>query len=192
MVSALTSCACLSPGRFCTRLEETLPSVAKFEPSAREDKGASRAFFGSWVLSRTAGKQALLDLFRLPARRYRKMLRKIKTTEWVWQAQNRAADFFRSSQKGKGRREAFLSASRQPADNYLALMVTVNALFAVLVSVPLNSAVPVTGIVPLAATLTFTITVMVCPVPMLVAEHVIVPDVPGAGPWQVLSVDVTD
>ena len=80
----------------------------------------------------------------------------------------------------------------RPSRSYLALMVTVNALFAGLVSVPLNSADPVTGIVPLAATLTFTITVMVCPPPMLAAEQVIVPEVPGAGPSHVLRVDVTD
>ena len=79
-----------------------------------------------------------------------------------------------------------------PADAYLALMVTVNALFAGFVSVPMNSADPVTGIVPLPATFTFTITVIVCPPPMLAAEQVIVPEVPGAGPSQVLRVDVTD
>ena len=79
-----------------------------------------------------------------------------------------------------------------PADAYLALMMTVNALFAALVSVPLNVAEPVTGMVPAEATLATTVTNIVCPPPMLDATQVIVPEVPGAGPSQMLRVDVTD
>ena len=61
-------------------------------------------------------------------------------------------------------------------------MVTVNELFAGLVSVPLNNADPVTGIVPAAAMFTFTITIIVWPPPIVDALQVIVPEEPVAGP----------
>lgn len=93
---------------------------------------------------------------------------------------------------GKGRREARIAPPGRPSEFYLALMVTVNELFAGLISVPANVAVPVTGMVPPAATDTFTITTMVCPPAMLGALQVIVPAVPGAGPWQLPMLVVTD
>jgi len=82
----------------------------------------------------------------------------------------------------KSRREARIALPGRPSEFYLALMVTVNELFAGLVSVPLNSADPVTGIVPAAATFTFTTTVIVWPPPIVDALHVMVPEEPGAGP----------
>lgn len=92
--------------------------------------------------------------------------------------------------KAAGKRVLRLPAG--PSDFYLALMFTVNELFAGLISVPASVAVPVTGMVPAAATDTFTITTMVCPPAMLGALQVIVPTVPGAGPWQLPMLVVTD
>ena len=79
-----------------------------------------------------------------------------------------------------------------PADSYFALMVTVNALFAGLVSMPLNVAEPVTGMVPAAATLETTVTTIVCPPPIVDAVQVMVPEEPGTGPWQEPIVVLTD
>ena len=70
----------------------------------------------------------------------------------------------------------------RPSLSYLALMVTVNELFAGLVSVPLKVAEPVTGMVPAAATVEPTVTTIVWPPPIVDALHVIVPEEPGAGP----------
>jgi len=70
----------------------------------------------------------------------------------------------------------------RPSRSYLALMVTVNELFAGLVSVPLKVAEPVTGMVPAAATVEPTVTTIAWPPPIVDALHVIVPEEPGAGP----------
>lgn len=80
----------------------------------------------------------------------------------------------------------------RPSRSYLALMVTANELFAGLVSVPLNVAEPVTGMVPAAATVETTVTTIVWPPPIVEAVQVMVPEVPTAGPWQLPIVLLAD
>ena len=67
----------------------------------------------------------------------------------------------------------------------MAFTVTVNELFAGLVSVPLSMADPVTGIVPAAVTATPTVTIIVWPPPRLAALQVTVPAMPPKGATQV-------
>src|SRR6185437_2810224 len=71
-------------------------------------------------------------------------------------------------------------------------MVTVNKLFAGLVSVPVRLAMPTTGMVPAAATDAFTITIMVWPPAIVGALQVTVPAVPGSGPEQLPILVLTD
>jgi hypothetical protein len=61
------------------------------------------------------------------------------------------------------------------------LSVTVNVLFGVLVSVPLNVACPVELNVPGPGTLQFTTTIMVCAAAILAALQVMVPLPPTGG-----------
>lgn len=64
-------------------------------------------------------------------------------------------------------------------------MVTVNELFAVFVSVPVNVADPAVGMVPTTVGTKLTLTVMVCPPGRDAVRHVITPpNEPGAGVTQ--------
>lgn len=63
-------------------------------------------------------------------------------------------------------------------------MVTVNVLFAVLVSLPLNEAWPVELNEPVPGTLKLMVTIMVCPAGIVPALQVTVPPLPTAGAVQ--------